>query len=229
MEVRGELTLGAAPGARGSIKLTGGELIATNASLIIGSGGGEGVVTVTAPAATAQSRNTSKELRLLAGGGGSVLRARGVTVAAGSQGTLIVDGGTMTVLTDLIVGAVPSATGTVVVGTSLTVGGNFALLNNPRLELNLAGYGQGTDHGFIQVGNTATLAGDLAIRLTSGFANAITNGTSFTVLTARTIVGAFSNAPSGTRVATVDESGDFLVTYDGPSLLLGDFRSSAAP
>jgi hypothetical protein len=220
------LTVAAAPGSTAFITLTGGSLLMTNASLIIGANGGNGVLQQTAPNQLIQRSTPQPRPGLLrAGGGGTVLRSRRLTVAAGSTGTFMVDDGTAQVFEDVLVGAVPSATGTVVVSTSLIVGGDFELRHNPTLECRLCGYIPGETFGRITIGGLASFAGDLIIRFGNGFENQITNGARFVVLEAGAITGVFANVASGQRLVTADGAGSFRVVYSGNQLVLEDFKA----
>src|SRR5207244_305370 len=134
MMVCSNFTVAASPGATGVVVMSGGELTVTNAPLVVGANGGHGELTMmsTNSALLRPGRKSRFPApHTVSGGGGSVLRAQSITLGAGSEGTMIVDDGTATVMQDFIVGAVPTATGTVAVGTSLIVDGNFELRYNP--------------------------------------------------------------------------------------------------
>jgi hypothetical protein len=228
MIVDSNLTVAASPGSTGVVMMTGGELTVTNAPLVIGANGGHGELMLTST--NSSSLRPVRRLKFprpltVSGGGGSVLRAQSITVAAGSTGMLMIDDGTATVLQDVLVGAIDSATGTVAVGTSLVIGGNFELRNNPKLECHICGYESGKTFGHIDVTGTATFAGELSARFLLGFENQITNGASFTVLTAGSITGAFANVASGHRLGTENGTGSFIVNYNGNELVLEDFRA----
>jgi hypothetical protein len=227
--VSSNLTVAASPGSSGVVMMTGGELTITNTELVIGTNGGVGEVMLMQPGSAllrALRRPWYPRPLTVSGGGGSVLRARRVKIAAGSIGKLTVDDGSASVLEDALVGAVPTATGTVAVGTSLTVGGDLELRYNPKLECHICGYEAGKTFGHIAVGGAATFDGDLAVRFLNGFENQITNGASFTVLNAGVITGVFANVSSGQRLVSADGAGDFLVTYSTNKLVLSDFRNT---
>ena len=67
------------------------------------------------------------------------------------------------------------------------------------------------------------------MRCIEGFGDSIANGSSFSLLTASSISGAFANVASGSRLTTADGAGDFLVTYSGTALELGDFKKNLNP
>ena len=62
--------------------------------------------------------------------------------------------------------------------------------------------------------------------LVVSFVNSFKAGSedNFTVLSATALSGSFTNVASGTRLATTDSSGTFLVTYDGTTVTLSNFQ-----
>jgi T5SS/PEP-CTERM-associated repeat protein len=92
------------------------------------------------------------------------------------------------------------------------------------LRFELGGYHQGTTYDFLSVSNTASLGGTLAVSFLNGFENTITNGASFTLMSASSLTGAFANVANGARLATTDGLADFVVTYAGANLLLSQTR-----
>src|SRR5205085_945665 len=81
------------------------------------------------------------------------------------------------------------------------------------LLIDLGGYGQGTQYDFIRVTNTTALAGTLAVSAINGFESQLTNGASFTVLTANSLVGSFANVTNGAHLLSTDGFFDFIVSY----------------
>jgi T5SS/PEP-CTERM-associated repeat protein len=119
--------------------------------------------------------------------------------------------------------------GTISPGSSagkLTISGNLTLQPSSVLNLELGGYVQGSQYDVIAVSNAAAFAGKLIVNVINGFQTTVTNGASFTVLTASSISGAFGNAASGARLITADGFGDVLVTYSGANLVLSDYRDN---
>src|SRR6185436_11713671 len=92
------------------------------------------------------------------------------------------------------------------------------------LRFELGGYNQGTTYDFLNVGNTASLGGTLAVSFINGFEKTITNGASFTLMSASSLTGAFANVTNGARLVTTDGLADFVVTYSGANLVLSQTR-----
>lgn len=131
-----------------------------------------------------------------------------------SIGTLVNRGGT------LAPGGVGTAGRTVITG-------NYQI-NSGTLSIDLAGPAaatafQGTSSQFDNgsVTGTATLGGDLTVHLRQGFVPAQTEV--FTVLTAGSLGGAFSNVASGGRLTCSPAHGSFLVTVSGTSVVLSGY------
>lgn len=104
----------------------------------------------------------------------------------------------------------------------LSVIGNLALQAGSVLNFDLGGYTQGSQYDTIFVSNTNTLAGQVSISFINGFGSTITNGSTFVLLTASPLTGAFANAPNGSRLQTTDGLADFLVTYFPSAFVLSD-------
>jgi hypothetical protein len=74
------------------------------------------------------------------------------------------------------------------------------------------------------------LGGELDVSFANGFQNTITNGTSFTLLTSPTVINdAYTNIASGSRLATTDGYGSFVVTYGGSNLVLSAYQGLLDP
>lgn len=95
-----------------------------------------------------------------------------------------------------------------------TVNGSLIQQSSARLAFQIAGYSQ---FDSINITNEVTLAGTLTVSLANGFESQMTNGASFTVLTAKTLTGSFVNVPSGSHLITTDGYADFVVSYGGGS------------
>jgi hypothetical protein len=102
--------------------------------------------------------------------------------------------------------------------------GTLALQSNSVLTYSLNGSQPGISYGQIVNVSTATLNGTLQISLSRGFQKKIKSSNTFTLLSAQTITGEFSNVASGGRLSTEDGRGSFLVTYDGTSVVLSKFK-----
>ncbi len=167
--------------------------------------------------------------------------AESLTVTGGgtytqSAGTFRLAGGSVTSATALVFnGGLVDARGTInaaitnganlqpaLGGSGLVVNGNVTLLSSSQLTFQLGGLVQGTEYGFLNVNGTVALNGNLVVSFVNGFqAN---NNNNFTVLSSTALSGAFTNVPSGSRVTATDNSGTFLVTYNGTTVILSDFQ-----
>lgn len=107
---------------------------------------------------------------------------------------------------------------------SLTINGSLTLQTNSLLAFELGGYSSGVTYDFLSVSNMARLGGALAVTFINGFGVTITNGASFTLLTAASMSGAFTNVASGARLLTGDGFADFVVNYSGSVLSLSQAR-----
>ncbi len=106
----------------------------------------------------------------------------------------------------------------------LTIDGNLTLLATSKLLIDLGGTTQGVNYDFLSVTGNAALGGTLEINFTNGFAASASPSTTFTVVTATTLTGAFANVPiSGTRLLTNDGVSSFLVNYTANSVTLTNF------
>lgn len=131
--------------------------------------------------------------------------------------------------TGTVVSATTTNSGIISPGSSagkLTISGSLTLQPSSVLNLELGGYGQGSQYDFIPVSSAAVFGGNLVVSIINGFQSTVTNGASFTVLTASLISGAFNNVASGSRLITADGFGDLLVTYSGATLILSDYRDN---
>ena len=107
--------------------------------------------------------------------------------------------------------------------------GAVSLLATSKLTFQLGGLTQGNQYGFLNVNGSVALNGNLVVSFVNSFQ--ATSKDNFTVLSSTALSGAFTNVASGTRLATTDGSGTFLVTYNGNTVVLSDFESGkpAAP
>jgi len=96
----------------------------------------------------------------------------------------------------------------------LDITGQLVLSNGSELRFELGGYAPGSQFDLINVSGSATLGGTLAVSLANNFQSVMTNGASFTVLTAGTaLAGAFANVASGSSLTTTDGYARFTVHY----------------
>jgi hypothetical protein len=271
MSLSSNLLAGAASGWTGSVWVTGGQLIATNATTEIGR---FGFGRLTVSNGTLQARDLvlgrfsgSQGTATLAGGtltvdglfltntasrfvfNSGTLNARGASVTNGQpfvvgNGTLsatyILQGGIHAFANTLRIAANASLTGTGTISATVTnagsiapglsagrlnVNGNLVLQPTSTLRFELGGYIQGTDYDHLNVAGSVSVTGTLALSIINNFITTMTNGASFTVLTANSISGSFANATNGSRLVTSDGFGNFLVSYGGTALVLGDFKA----
>jgi PKD repeat protein len=133
--------------------------------------------------------------------------------------------------TGIIVGTVTN-NGTISPGFSpgvLHFQGNVTCKSNSVLAIEIGGPIQGTNYDLVDVTNAAVLAGILQVSFFGGYQASIPPGAVFTVVTAGgSLTGAFSNVASGSRLATIDGFGSFLVTYNGATktVVLSGFTPS---
>lgn len=127
-----------------------------------------------------------------------------------------------------------TAAGQVAPGNSpgkLQITGTLSLLSTSTLLIELGGATQGVDYDYLQVGGTATIAGNLSLTLINGYASIVDSTKTFTVLTSAGLTGAFANIGSGQRLVTTDGLGSFLVTYGSAtnSVVLSQFQAIPEP
>jgi hypothetical protein len=154
--------------------------------------------------------------------GGSLIGNGSITgnVVNGSSGTTVAQAPGFAAITII-------ETATISPGDTLgrlTITGNLSLLETSKLLIDLGGTTQGVTYDFLSVSGDTQLGGNLAINLQNGFAASVTPGTTFTVVTAANLTGAFANVPiSGTRLLTKDGVSSFLVNYTANSVTLTNF------
>ena len=152
------------------------------------------------------------------------VQSGGLTLSDGTvrTSTLMLSSNAVLSGTGTITASVVTNAGLVTPGNAagrLTINGALRLQSTSTLSFDLGGYAAGTSHDVITVTNAATFAGTLAVRFINGFQGVITNGASFTVLTASSIAGSFANATNGAVITTSDGFATFRVTYSGTSLV----------
>lgn len=142
--------------------------------------------------------------------GASVQFDQGLNLAAGTltgSGTVIADVSNQGLLSP---GASPG---------QLNVTGSLTLTSTSTLLIELGGDHQGVSYDFLSVSGTANLDGLLRIGFVNGYESVLGTSTTFTILSANTLVGAFANAPvTGLRLSTLDGLGSFQVNFGTGSL-----------
>ena len=116
--------------------------------------------------------------------------------------------------------------------TSIT--GNYAVTSpNAVLAIDLSGttpatafQDSATKYDNVAVSGTTTLGGAVSVALINSFMPS--SSSTFTILTAGTFSGSFSNVPFGSRVTTADGLGSFVVSQIGNTISLGNFVQSGA-
>jgi hypothetical protein len=158
--------------------------------------------------------------------GGTVLNG-GILTPASNNCVLINAGG----LTGVgVVNAVVTNSGTILPGIApgeLFLTSNLVLTASSALDLELGGFGQGSQYSFFAVSNAVVAGGTLHLSFVNGFnfVSTVTNGTSFTVLTAGLpITGSFNNVGSGGTLTTTDGFGIFTVNYNTRNLVLSGLQ-----
>ncbi|MGZ8899982.1 MAG: NHL domain-containing protein [Limisphaerales bacterium] len=142
--------------------------------------------------------------------------------------TMTLDGGTVVVTNGLTLCTNATLTGSTTMEGSVTnngtiepgaspgrlnITGNLHLGASSRLHIEIGGYAE-DEFDQIHVGAQVLLGGTLRVSLLDGFTNVMTNGASFTILTAdSTLPGSFGNVASGGTLTTSDGRARFTVHY----------------
>jgi fibronectin-binding autotransporter adhesin len=160
-------------------------------------------------------------------GGGSLIFNGGFTNAGGSFGGT---GGSVQSTTPINFAAnstlggnstitAPSVTtsGNVIPGNSaglITVNGDLTLLAGSKLIIELGGTQQGVTYDALVVSGTVVLGAELKLSFFNNYQSSVLPTDTFTIVQAGgNVSGAFSNVPSGGRIATTDNFGSFKVNY----------------
>jgi hypothetical protein len=104
----------------------------------------------------------------------------------------------------------------------LVITGSYTQLSTATISSFIGGTTVGTQYSQLQVDGTATLAGTLTVKLASGFTPTV--GSTFTVLTAGTVTGTFSNS-----TIAINSSEHFNVSYTSTGVVLTVASGAAAP
>ncbi len=118
----------------------------------------------------------------------------------------------------------------------LSIEGDLTITGASDIEIELGGTVQGKSYDLLaQSEGLTTLGGTLTTKVIDDFACHLTGTDSFTVLTSsQPLAGSFTNVVSGSRLATSDGLGTFLVTYGAGSgspnaVVLSDFIAAPVP
>ncbi len=103
----------------------------------------------------------------------------------------------------------------------LAITGTYTQLSTGTMNSFIGGTGVGTGYSQLQVGSTASLAGTLTVNLASGFTPTV--GSTFTVLTAASVTGTFSDS-----TIAINGTEHFDVSYTSTGVVL-TVVSGAAP
>ncbi len=151
-----------------------------------------------------------------------------------NSGTLSVsNGGTMQFDSGLGLGAgiiagtgniVGNVTSNAVISPGASLGqlnfaGNLVLQGASFLVFDLGGTSRGTTYDSLSVSGTTSLGGYLVLNFANGFRSSVTASDSFTLLSASSVSGAFTNVASGARISTTDGLGSFQINYGGGGLV----------
>ena len=146
--------------------------------------------------------------------GGLVLKGGSV-----SAGTLNIWGGEV-IGSGTILGNVLND-GTISLGSTLgnlSISGNLTLEStNSKLKFKIGGLTPGLQFDTLSVNGAVSLNGNLSFSLINGFTSLLGNNDEFTLLTANSITGLFSNVANGDRWTTDDGTYSFLVNYGSGS------------
>lgn len=110
---------------------------------------------------------------------------------------------------------------------TLNVNGGVNLNSGSALEIEIGGLTVGTQYDQLAVTGSAIINSSLDVSFINGFEDSISSSDIFTILTASSVTGSFSNLIDG-RVA-VGGLGTFLVTMNSNSVTLSDFQLPPAP
>jgi hypothetical protein len=169
---------------------------------------------------------------------GDILKLAGGTLAAQTinpgAGTFAWTSGTLHVGT--YNGNLSNLGGTLAPGLSsgsTTIIGDYTQGGAGILEIQIGGLSPGSTYDLLSVSGTAVLGGELQLTLLGGFTPGVSD--TFTVLNSPVpLVGVFSSVASGTKLATTDGRGSFVVHYGAGSafpnqLVLTGFELAARP
>jgi hypothetical protein len=114
---------------------------------------------------------------------------------------------------------------------AITNYGSLTLMDSSVLSFELGGTSRGVTYDTLVVTNVASLAGMLSVNFWGGFQTNVLNTDTFTLLSAASLVGGFTNVSDGARLNTSDGYGSFLVNYNGAmdSVVLTDFHAIPEP
>lgn len=125
-----------------------------------------------------------------------------------------------------------SAGGLVSPGSSpgqLNVTGDLTLLSTASSLFEIGGTTQSTTYDFLNVSGNATINGSLAVTFTNGFQASVLNSNVFTIVSAASLTGTFTNAANGAQLLTSNGAGFFQVNYSGTSITLSNFTPVPEP
>ncbi len=145
-----------------------------------------------------------------------LVSSTGAQVVTTAPGTLTNAGGT------LAPGDVSTSGKTTITGNYTVTSANAELAVDIGGPLAATGFQNSGTFDTVAVSGTTSLAGSLRVGLISGFAPASDH--SFTVLTSTgALTGSFANVAFGSRLATTDGAGSFLVSQVGDTVVLSQY------
>lgn len=221
----------------------GGAVISSRAT--IGNGGGSNNSVVVS--GTGSVWNNQRSLNVgVSGSGNSLVIDNGGSVVSSNivvapNNLVSLNGGNLIMTDSLEISTNAVLKGSGMIQANLTLAGmlspgaitNFGNLTaqpGAVLDFKLGGAMQGTEYGFVLVTNgVATLDGLLQVGFINGFETNVLSSDTFTLLTADTLTGSFTNVLSGERLTTANGEGSFLVDYNGNNLVLSDYQAIPEP
>lgn len=159
---------------------------------------------------TVRVEDSTTVMTIGAGGGSAYTQTGGVTILAG--GAMIdasafnLDGGALSGTGTI--DAPLTTSGSTIIGPgasagAITVNGNATFGGGNMFAAEIGGLLQGAQYDYLDVNGVLTLAGLLDVDFINGFQNSLQLNDAFTIATANSpILGAFSNAASGSLVST---------------------------
>jgi hypothetical protein len=165
----------------------------------------------------------------------AVIEMNSMTNLAGCGTNVVTLDGTVMATNGMTIGTNTTLAGSAEVDGSVTNNGTISpgaspglfvfrqglkLNSSSRMQMEIGGYAT-NQFDRVQVNGALTLGGTLSLSLIGNFANGITNGAAFTLITAGApITGAFANVASGDSLTTTDGHARFTVLYAGQNTVV---------
>ncbi|WP_218932199.1 hypothetical protein [Adhaeretor mobilis] len=199
----------------GQLEIIDGGIVTFSSGQVGSQATGKGVVFISGPGSELVQTDPNGILAIGNSGMGRVELSNGGKLTTVS--TLLEDNGTLAG-SGIHVGDLQSR-GRVEPGLSpgkLTVEGEYTQLSPATLAIELAGTVAESEYDILEITASAALDGDLELTLIDSFLP--TASDVFTILSAGSISGSFSNGANGGSITTADGAGQFTIHYGGGSL-----------